>query len=60
MTGTAFQSMIFLIYSSAGYKGAKGGFGFGLAIASHAARSMNATLRAENRAEGGACFTLSF
>ena len=42
------------------YKGAKGGFGFGLAIASHAARSMNATLRAENRAEGGACFTLSF
>ena len=42
------------------YKGEKGGFGFGLAIASNAARNMNATLRAGNRPEGGAVFTLEF
>lgn len=42
------------------YKGEKGGFGFGLAIASNAARNMNATLRAGNRSEGGAVFTLEF
>lgn len=42
------------------YKGAQGGFGFGLAIASNAARNMHAVLHAENRKEGGACFTLSF
>ena len=42
------------------YKGEKGGFGFGLAIASNAARNMNATLRAGNRPEGGAVFSLEF
>ena len=42
------------------YKGDKGGFGFGLAIASNAARNMNATLRAGNRPEGGAVFSLEF
>lgn len=42
------------------YKGEKGGFGFGLAIASNAARNMNATLTAGNRPEGGAVFTLEF
>lgn len=42
------------------YKGEKGGFGFGLAIACNAARNMNATLRAGNRPEGGAVFTLEF
>ena len=42
------------------YKGEKGGFGFGLAIAANAARNMNATLRAGNRPEGGAVFTLEF
>ena len=42
------------------YKGEKGGFGFGLAIASNAARNMNATLSAGNRPEGGAVFTLRF
>ena len=42
------------------YKGEKGGFGFGLAIASNAARNMNATLDAGNRPEGGAEFTLRF
>ena len=42
------------------YKGEKGGFGFGLAIAANAARNMNATLRAGNRTEGGAVFELGF
>ncbi len=42
------------------YKGEKGGFGFGLAIAANAARNMNATLRAGNRPEGGAVFELGF
>lgn len=42
------------------YKGEKGGFGFGLAIAANAARNMNATLSAGNRTEGGAVFSLEF
>ena len=42
------------------YKGEKGGFGFGLAIAANAARNMNATLSAGNRTEGGAVFELGF
>ena len=41
------------------FKGEKGGFGFGLAIAFNAAKNMNGALCAENRSEGGARFVLT-
>ena len=40
------------------YKGSEGSFGFGLAIASAAANSMDAVLTAENIKDSGACFKL--
>lgn len=40
------------------YKGSEGSFGFGLAIASAAAHSMDAVLTAENVKDGGASFEL--
>ncbi len=40
------------------YKGEKGGFGFGLAIAYNAARNMNGSISACNNEMGGATFTL--
>ncbi len=42
------------------YKGEKGGFGFGLAIAYNAAKNMNSELNASNRPDGGAVFVLNF
>ena len=40
------------------YKGEKGGFGFGLAIAYNAAKNMNGSITACNNEAGGATFTL--
>ena len=41
------------------YKGRGGHFGIGLAIAHSAAEQMRGSLTAQNRPEGGACFTLT-
>lgn len=41
------------------YKGRGGNFGIGLAIAHSAAEKMEGSLSAENRANGGAVFTLA-
>lgn len=43
-----------------GQNAANGGIGIGLALAKEIVESQNGTIRAENRAEGGACFEIRF
>lgn len=43
-----------------GQNAAAGGIGIGLALAKEIIENQNGTIRAENRIEGGACFTIRF